>query len=115
MRNAVAALVRNDVFVVGALVARGGNDLHKRRLVILFRDIGPIYARRDMHRLVCGAQRKPHRKPYALSGNLPFAVNALSVTGHFVRGYFKRYFFQFVRGVVRFVRHARDLRKYFSS
>ena len=84
MRNAVAALVAHHILVVGALVARRGNNLHEGRLVILIGNVARVEPFGDVNGLVCGTERKAHRKAHALRGNLTLAVNILSVLGFFV-------------------------------
>ena len=56
VRNAVAALIGNVIFVVGAFVARRRNYLHKGRFVILIRDITLIHTRRYMYGFIRRAQ-----------------------------------------------------------
>ena len=86
MRHAAAAVIRDLVKVGRARRARGGNDLHQRRFVILVRDVAFPQSARDMHGYVLGAQRQPHRKAHAFRTDGALAPDAFAVDRSVARG-----------------------------
>ena len=79
VRHAAAAVVRHLIHIRLAGRAGGGNDLDKGRLVVFIGDVAGAKACGDVHGLVFGAERKPHRQAHALGTDGALAPDALAV------------------------------------